>query len=406
MRQTRDCPQESSQNTIVSLASPDSTDQSPRDVARFARLVRRETVLLVVLGGIAVVAFFGTRAAAEANRRLQRADAARWYAIAEDRLDRGDAAGAVEALRHATELDPANRTHRLGLASALRADGDPDSARAVLVRLRALAPDDARVNVQLARLQAGADPADALRFYHAALETLWEPEHEAERRRLRVEIIDFLLERGWTGRALSEVLALASDMPETPEAHQQAGDLFLRAGDPARALRQFRSALTASPQLTAAQVGAARAAFELSDYRLSRTYLRRVPAADESVANLRELVERILSIDPLTRGLSAPERTRRLLQVLDDVSERMQRCRPQLCGDAPACAEFDALTSGLELLRRDAGDIRRHESHDNVEADLAAMATLSARASAACGLPTVTARALTFVLQQYEIDQP
>ena len=65
------------------------------------RLIHRETFLLVVLCVIAIVAFFVTRRVAGANRRLQREDAAHWYALGQTRLANDDPAEAVTALRRA-----------------------------------------------------------------------------------------------------------------------------------------------------------------------------------------------------------------------------------------------------------------------------------------------------------------
>ena len=120
-------------------------------------LVHRETILLAVLCAIAVVAYFGTRAVAQANRRLNLADAARWYAAGEVDVRAGQPHRAAAAFRRAVALDPSRREYRLALADALTASHDDEAARFVLQQLRGLDPDDARRTRDLQAHQPAAD---------------------------------------------------------------------------------------------------------------------------------------------------------------------------------------------------------------------------------------------------------
>jgi tetratricopeptide (TPR) repeat protein len=95
-----------------------------------------------VLCAIAIAAYFGTRAVANANRRAHLADAARWYAAGEAAIHAGDAHRAAASFRRATALDPFSREYRLALADALTALHDDDAARFVLQQLRDVDPDD------------------------------------------------------------------------------------------------------------------------------------------------------------------------------------------------------------------------------------------------------------------------
>jgi len=127
------------------------------------RLVHRETVLLVVLCGIAIVAYAGTRAVADANRRLNLADASRWYDAGEADVRAHEPRRAATAFRRAIALDPSRREYRLALADALTASHDDEAARFVLQQLRDLDPDDARRTKDLqARQAADAASIEAL----------------------------------------------------------------------------------------------------------------------------------------------------------------------------------------------------------------------------------------------------
>jgi tetratricopeptide (TPR) repeat protein len=135
----------------------------PAAKSAILRLVHRETALLVVLCGIAIVAYFSTRAVADANRRLNLADAARWYGAGDEDVRAGDPPRAAAAFRRAMALDPSRREYRLALADALTASHDDEAARFVLQQLRDMDPDDARRTSGLqARQAADAVSIEAL----------------------------------------------------------------------------------------------------------------------------------------------------------------------------------------------------------------------------------------------------
>lgn len=225
------------------------------------RLIRRETRILAALCVIAIAGFFATRALGSFNRRVARADAARWQAIGASRLASGDAPAAADAFRTASLIDRDDRGHRLALADALRGTGDNSAALDVLLRLREAYPEDVDVNRGLARLEAArGNTDDAVRYYQAAVLGLWQPSHLDERRTLRIELIRFLLDRGAAARALAEALKLSGEIADEPAAHVTAGDLLLRSGSASRALAQFRAALRLDPHNAAAMAGQREAA--------------------------------------------------------------------------------------------------------------------------------------------------
>jgi tetratricopeptide (TPR) repeat protein len=127
------------------------------------QLVHRETILLITLCAVAIVAFFFTRAVAAANRRLDLADAAHWYADGEAKLRSGDFSGAASAFRRASALDRARREYRLALADALSADHHDEAARSVLRQLSELEPDEpGRAATEVPRAPADAASVEEL----------------------------------------------------------------------------------------------------------------------------------------------------------------------------------------------------------------------------------------------------
>jgi cytochrome c-type biogenesis protein CcmH/NrfG len=97
-------------------------------------------------------------------------DAAEWYRRGQQQLQGGRVDAAIEALRHATVRDRTNKDYVLALARALAVDHEDEAARGVLLTLRESAPEDAEINLELARLAAHRqDVTEAVHFFHNAL---------------------------------------------------------------------------------------------------------------------------------------------------------------------------------------------------------------------------------------------
>jgi Flp pilus assembly protein TadD len=277
---------------------------------------------------IAVVAFFVTRAVATNNREMTFRDAEAWYERGQRLMSAGRLDEAISSLRRASVRNRYERKYALTLAKALERNGDTAAARAALLTLREASSEDAEVNLALARLAAERqDVTEALRFYHNALYAPWPPESAGDRREVRFELIDFLLRHNQEGRALSELLAIAADLPDEPAVHVRVGQLFARAGDSRQALNQYERALRLAPADKSALAGAGISAFTLGEYVQARTYLRRAPADVDDVARTRQIVDLVLSSDPLAPRIGSTERRRRLSASLEYVEQRLDACQ-------------------------------------------------------------------------------
>jgi tetratricopeptide (TPR) repeat protein len=355
------------------------------------QFLQRQTTLLFVLIGITIAAFFLTRSLAATSRARHRADAQQWHQMGLQRLAAGDTAGAITALRHAAAGDRENRDVALALATAHRSAGDLAAARDVLLQLRERFPDDAELNLRLARLERENGQTDeAIRHYQGALLGLWGARQLEMRRQLRIELIEFLLEHEMKPRALSESLLLAGEISDTPEAHVRVGELLLRADDPARALQQFQTALERSPGNPDARARAGEAAFRAGNYRLASRHLARVPDHPRA-ESLLPVVNLIVSLDPRAPGLSSRERHRRISAAAE-----------QLVGAVTACqadhAALEPLTGQLATIRTALR--RRRRTDDPVDADLVALASLAQRAAQVCG-QTPIFRALELIAAEH-----
>jgi tetratricopeptide (TPR) repeat protein len=333
------------------------------DTRRWSRFVHRELALLLVLVGVTIAAFFGTRAIAHSNEALRRRQAAAWYDAARRASPDADVVSAVAALRRAVLKDRENRLYRLALADALAARRLDGEARRVLLALRDAQPEDPEANLRLARLEArGADADAARRYYENALSNLWRREQADERRRVRVELIEFLLVHEGRARALSELLLLAANLPEDAAVQAHVGRMFLAAGNPRLASDHFVRAVRLDSTNTEALAGAGQAAFELGDYGRALRYLKGAAPDDARATELREVTELVLSSDPLGPRLRAVERRRRLLLAFRQALQRLDSClsaprvdaKDSLDGFRKEIREFE---SALEGRRQETGDL-------------------------------------------------
>lgn len=280
--------------------------------------------------------------------------AAVWFREGEEQVRAGKMEKAIDAFRKATSNDRDNREYIVALANALAAAGHNEEARQALLRLRESAPENAEINLHLARLAAKrGDAAEAVRYYHNALYGRWSGgQVDQERRKVRIELIHFLLDHQQRSGALSEALILGAEIPEGDAGAQtETGQLFLEAGDAQHALKHFMHAIALNRNDTTALAGAGNAAFQLGDYAQARRYLEAALAQGLNSQAARQhlaVTKMILANDPLAPHLTREERNRRVLVDFDQSLRRLQSCLDQHSG------KKDAPSSALDALKADA----------------------------------------------------
>ena len=356
-------------------------------------------VQVIVLGVIAVAGFFLTRAVALSNRRLAIQDAAEWFRKGNQFVEAGRVDAAVDAFRRATVRDRADRAYVLALAQALVLKRDYDSARSLLLRVREAAPEDARINLDLARVAAARqDVTEALRFYHDALYAPWAVEQAATRRAVRIELIRFLLAHNQTDRAEAELLAAAADTPDDAAHRTELAGLFTQAGDDRNALDQLQRALRREPHDPQALADAAQAAFRLGQYPLAQRYLHQLPDDVNAATHLREVVDQVISRDPMAGRIGARERQRRLEADASYATQRLAQCT-QRNAAAPVEADADLQNELGALTER----LRRPVplDQDTVESSLDLIARVEREAVARCGPASAVDEALLLIAREH-----
>jgi tetratricopeptide (TPR) repeat protein len=301
---------------------------------KLPKLVPRSgPVILLILtlgavGGFAAVGHLVTRYNLNQQSRGRKLYAqGLGYAAAEHYDD------AIEAFRAALTCDPANSQYQLSLARALRDSNDPahlDEAESYLLALWQRAPQDAAVNLALARVAAHRGSIeDVIRYYHNAMYGVWSSDPDANRNKVRIELIEYLLKKNARAQADSELIALTTALPRDPAQHLPTAQLFMQAQDYVGALDQYEYVLHLEPNNAAALAGAGEAAYRAGNYALAERFLRNAMNAnphDENSRRLLEITDLVMHSDPFHRHISDAERNRRIAADFAQAKTRLSAC--------------------------------------------------------------------------------
>src|SRR6202044_2388322 len=238
-----------------------------------------------------------------------------------------------DAYRAALTCDPTNSQFELSLARALRDSNDPrrlDESESYLLALWQRAPQDAAVNLALARVEAHRGSIeDATRYYHNAMYGVWKSDPDVNRNKARVELIQFLLRQNAPDKAESEMMALATSLPADAAARLQAAQLFEQAQDYSNALLQYEEVIRLSPWSSSALAGAGQAAYRTGNYATAGRYLEAAVKTNSQDADSRQLLattDLILRANPFQSHISDAERNRRITAALNQAEDRLTAC--------------------------------------------------------------------------------
>jgi tetratricopeptide (TPR) repeat protein len=345
------------------------------------------------------------------NRALNVENARIWYSMGQGEMSGGNTEAAVEFFRNAATNDHNNPQYALVLSTSLAAAGRVDEARQALLRLRTAAPENGEINLNLARLAAkeGATP-EAVRYYHNALFGTWPAVGMPSRRTaVREELVRFLLKEGEQSRALSELLILSSDIPDNVASHVNIGVLFHEAGDPGKALEQYRRALQLDPTSAEALAGAGKASFALADYAGAQRYLDAASTSGNNssqLAELRATTQFVISRDPLARGLSARQRARRLSEDLDFVQGELESCLNQVAPDQSDLAVLQPLLEELNNAKEaELNPANLKSDVDGFRVGLNLIYRIAASTSELCHVSNGMHRALLLIAQKHGVTE-
>ena len=321
---------------------------------------------------------------------------------------------AIAAFRAALTCDPTNSQYQLSLARALRDSNDPrllDEAESYLLALWQRAPQDAAVNLALARVEAHRGSIeDATLYYHNAMYGEWKSDPDANRNKARIELIQFLLKQGVPDKAESEMMALATSLPSDAAAHLQAAQLFEQAQDYPNALLQYEEVLHLTPANSSALAGAGQAAYRTGNYATAGRYLEAAVKANSQDADSRQLLattDLILRANPFQSHISDAERNRRITTALAQAEKRLAECAQQTGVDlkVPAtvtASPLSSLESRLTDIQPNLARLRSPAETDLPDTIMDVVFQTEKQTKDICGLPQGLDLALLLISQKRE----
>jgi tetratricopeptide (TPR) repeat protein len=378
------------------------------------KLVPRSGPVILLILTVGAFAGFGAVGHLVTRYNLnQQARGRKLYAQGVSAAEARDYNYAIEAFRAALTCDPDNSQYQLSLARALRDSGDPrrlDEAESYLVTLWQRTPQDAAVNLALARVAAHRGSIDeAIRYYHNAMYGVWSSDQDGNRNRARIELIEYLLKKNARAQADSELIALAAALPRNTVEHLQAAQLFMQAQDYAGAMAQYQYVLRIEPNNAPAMAGAGEAAYRAGDYSAAQLYLRNALNAnsgDDGVRQLLATTDLVMHADPFHTHISDAERNRRIAADFAEAESRLTKCAQKvganLSPDTATPSPLVSLQQRWSSVKPDLGHLQSQAETDLPDTIMDVVFQIEQQTAATCGQPEGLDLALLLISEKRE----
>jgi tetratricopeptide (TPR) repeat protein len=379
----------------------------------FSKLIPRSALFVLLVLTLAAVAAFAAVSHLVTRFNLnQQARGRKLYAQGLADMSAHNSTLAIEEFRAALTCDSNNSQYQLALGRALRDTGRLDEAESYLESLWQRTPEDGTINLALARVAARRGSLDdATRYYHNAMYGVWTTDADANRRKARIELIEFLLQKKALVQAQSELFALADFLPPDSALHLQAAQLFVQAQDYSGALSEYEKVLHFDRSNPTALAGAGEAAYRAGRYRTAEHYLADAFAAnpeDSNSRNLHATAQLILDTDPFVRRISDAERNRRIALDSDSAGKRLTSCAQQKGEDLntenqkSSSSPFAALQSHWLAAKRDLPRLRSIGETDVPDTIMDVVFQIEQQTAIDCGEPQGIDEALLLISRNRE----
>jgi predicted Zn-dependent protease len=399
--------QRSFKSAIVVMPEAQGETAAGKQAQGLPSYFAHEPLILVLLSAAAVLSFLAVTGLSRIYDSQQAFLGNRWFARGITDLQARHFEPAVAEFRNALLYSRDNYSYQLNLAEALLGLNRTNEAYSYLLSLWEREPENATVNLELARICAKRGERDnAIRYYHNAIYAIWNDDPDRQRRAARLELVEFLLKDNARPQAQAELLALAANLPDDPALLARVGDLFAQAEDHEHALAEYRQSLKLKPNDPAVMASAGRAAFELGRYAVAKSYLESAVSADPNDAQATDRLKTavlVLKMDPFRRQISAAERGRIVIEAFQTAGKRLASCATA-SGFTAASRDINppdllARWNEMKPKMRESG-IRQNP--DLVEQAMDLVFTIERQTRAECGPPTGTDLALLLISKLHE----
>jgi tetratricopeptide (TPR) repeat protein len=247
---------------------------------------------------------------------------------------------------------------------------------------------------------------------------VWSSDPDVNRRKARIELIEFLLQKNALEQARSELVALAASLPPDPALHLRTADLLAEAQDYPDALMEYEKVLLVDRGNAAALAGAGKAAYRAGRYRTAHHYLQNAVTANPEDTDLHTLhasANLILETDPFVRRISDAERNRRISAAFAKAGERLSACAQQKGVDfsavkpatstlspLPAASPLAALESRWLASKADLPRMRSAAEADLPDLIMDLVFEIEQRTAQDCGEPQGADEALLLISRDRE----
>jgi len=304
---------------------------------------------------------------------------------------------AADRFRTALSDERTNPVYQRALASALLGAGKIIDAEAVLTDRLQHDPTDGAASLTMARaLAKDRKPHEAMSYYHRAIYGRWDQDSLANRIQARLELVDLLARQDAKHELLAELLSLQDEAPADIGTRKRIARLFITAGTPVRAAEIFRNLVDRNTTDADAYTGLGEAQLDQGNYQaalISFESASRLAPGNPEIAARLTLCRQVAALDPTPRLLSADERYRRSLTLVDLALGAVVSC----AGPEPVPLVQSVIDSSRAALAQRASGRR----HDAVEANLGLARRLWQVRQTACGGPVSRAeQPLALVLEK------
>jgi tetratricopeptide (TPR) repeat protein len=215
-----------------------------------------------------------------------------------------------------------------------------------------------------------------------------------------------------TDEAQAEIAGLAADTPlGDGTLREENGRLFLRVGEPAKALAEFEAAVQIDPRQGQWLVEAGQVAYENDDYLKAETYFSRAERVSPSneIRSSLVMVRDVLGNDPFLPGLSDEEQARRSWRDFQQGLDRLRKCSGTTRNNSAASqpsSELQTLSTEAQTLQKRVNLASLGKDPEMRNEAMQFVYRIEDTASRACGSPAGLDEALALIEKRREGNNP